>query len=96
MYADRIKQLRTELGLSVAKMADKMGMPQSTLTGYERNERVPSAPFFTRLYETFDVNLNWFASGNGEIFNKKPFEQVEDQLEQKVLEVMKKYGVIEK
>lgn len=96
MYADRIKQLRTNLGLSVAKMADKMDMSQRTLTSYEHNERVPSAPFFTQLYKTFDVNLNWFVSGKGEMFNKKPFEQVEDQLEQKVVEVMKKYGVIEK
>lgn len=94
MYAENLKKIRTELGLSVAKFAEKLEMSASTLTGYERGERTPSWNLFTQLHIKANVNMNWFVSGEGEMFCQKPFEQ--DELEQKVVEVMKKYGVIQK
>ena len=94
MYQERIKQIRQELELSVAKLSKKIGIPERTITSYERNERVPSLEFLATLCRTFDINANWFLTGEGEMFRQKPFEQ--DELEQKVVEVMKKYGVIQK
>nr|DAI41207.1 MAG TPA: helix-turn-helix domain protein [Caudoviricetes sp.] len=96
MYQERIKEIRTKLNLSVAKLADKIGIPARTITGYERGERTPSIEFLANLSTILNVNANWFITGNGEMFNKKePFVDNEE-LEQKVVEVMKKYGVIKK
>ena len=94
MYAENLKKIRKELDLSVAKMADRMKMSQSTLTGYERGDRIPSAPFFTRLYKTFNINLNWYASGEGEMFNAPQFNAVKDELRQEVLQILKDEGII--
>ena len=93
MVAENLKKIRQELGLSVAKFADKLEMSASTLTGYERNERTPSVNLFTQLYKKANVNLNWFISGEGQMFNP-PIEQVEKKLTQIVDERLKKYGLI--
>ena len=94
MYAENLKKIRKELGLSVAKFADKLEMSASTLTGYEREERTPSWNLFTQLYIKANVNMNWFVSGQGEMFNPPKFEDVQDELEQKVLGILKKNGVL--
>lgn len=96
MYQERIKEIRTKLNLSVAKLADKIGIPARTITGYERGERTPSIEFLANLSTILNVNANWFITGNGEMFNKKEPSVDNEELEQKVVEVMKKYGVIEK
>jgi transcriptional regulator with XRE-family HTH domain len=94
MYAENLKKLRKKLGLSVAKMADRLIMSPSTLTAYERKERTPSWQLFIQLYANANVNLNWFVSGQGQMFNAPKFEDVEDVMESKVLEILKKQGVI--
>lgn len=96
MYQERIKEIRTKLNLSVAKLADKIGIPARTITGYERGERTPSIEFLANLSTILNVNANWFITGNGEMFNKKEPSVDNEELEQKVVEVMKKYGVIKK
>lgn len=66
--AKRLKQLRTDLGLSVAKFAEKLDMSPSTINGYEREERTPSELLFIQLANKLNVNLNWLVSGQGEKF----------------------------
>lgn len=68
MYAENLKKIRKKLGLSVAKMADKLEMSASTLTAYERRERTPSVEFYGKLSAILKVNLNWIVSGSGEMF----------------------------
>lgn len=96
MISENLKKLRKHLGLSMAKFADKVEISAVTLTNYERGERTPSAPFFIQLHKNLNVNLNWLVSGVGEMFieNKPSFN--DGELEAKVVEYMKKYGVIEK
>lgn len=96
MYAENLKKIRQELGLSVAKLADKLEMSVNTITNYERGERTPNAILFTQMNKNLNINLNWFVSGNGNMFNSTEPSAANDELEQKVVEVMKKYGVIEK
>ncbi len=95
MFAQNLKKLRIELGLSVSKFADRLEMSANTLTNYEQNRRAPSLNLFVQLDKKVNANLNWLVSGKGEMFNqstKKPTEN--DNLEQKIVEVMEKYGVI--
>lgn len=89
MFAENLKKIRQELGLSVAKFADKLEMSASTLTGYERGERTPSWTLFTQLYIKANVNMNWFVSGEGEIFNQKEAQQ-DEQLENLVAKIVER------
>ena len=94
MYSENLKKIRNKLGLSVAKLADRLEMSASTLTAYERKERTPSWNLFTQLYKTLNINLNWFCTGEGEMFNAPKYEDVQDEFEKKVEEILKKKGVI--
>lgn len=69
MLKENLKKVRQELGLSAAKFAEKLEIPAPTLVCYERGERTPSAKLFIQLHTKLNVNLNWFVTGNGEIFN---------------------------
>ena len=94
MLKENLKKIRKELGLSVAKLGEKLEIPAMTLTNYERGERTPSAQLFIQLNKKLNINLNWFVSGIGEMFNSPKFEDVQDEFEKKVVEIMKKQGVI--
>ncbi len=95
MYAQNLKKIRTALGLSVAKLAEKIKIPASTLTGYERNERTPSNQLYTQLYKELNINLNWFVSGIGNMFNEsaEQNEQLENLVERIVDKKMKEKGL---
>ncbi|MCD8378436.1 MAG: helix-turn-helix domain-containing protein [Candidatus Gastranaerophilales bacterium] len=75
MIEENLKKIRTELGLSVAKFADKLEMSANTITNYEQNRREPSLNLFVQLNKKLNVNLNWFVSGEGEMFNAPKPEQ---------------------
>ena len=94
MYRERIKKIRSELKLSVAKMADEMNIPSRTFVSYESDGRTPSLEFLTQLCKTFNVNANWFVTGDGMMFNAPEFEQVKDELAQQVRQILREEGLI--
>ena len=94
MYAKRIKELRTTLDISMAKMSVKIDIPARTITSYERSERTPSIEFLTQLCNILNVNANWFVTGVGEMFNPPKFEEVQDELTSKVEDILRKNGLI--
>lgn len=94
MYKERIKKIRTKLKLSVAKMAETMGIPSRTFVSYESDGRTPSLEFLAQLCKTFNVNANWFITGEGEMFNPPKYEDVKEDLEVKVLDILKKQGLL--
>lgn len=94
MYQERIKQIRAELGLSVAKLAEKINIPARTITGYERGERTPSMEFLSQCCLILNLNANWFISGEGNMFNPPAFEQVQENLAQKVRTILREEGLI--
>ena len=96
MYKQRIKEIRTKLNLSVAKMAKEMKIPVRTFASYENEGRTPSLEFVAQLCRTFNVDANWFIFGVGKMFIENKPSLADDELEAKVVEFMKKYGVMEK
>ncbi len=94
MYKQRIKEIRSKLNLSVAKMADKIQIPARTITGYERGERTPSIEFVTQCCTILNVNANWFLTGEGEMFIPPKFEQVRSDLAREIRKVLKEEGLI--
>lgn len=67
MYVKRIKEIREALGLSVPKLAERINIKSRTIVSYEAG-RVPSLEFLAQLHKVYKVNLNWFVSGEGEMF----------------------------
>jgi len=80
MLKENLKKIRQELGLSVAKLSEKIDIPAMTLTNYERGERTPSAQLFIQLNTKLNVNLNWFVSGKGKMFNSSQLENISDDV----------------
>ena len=97
IYSPNLKKIREILGLSVAKLAKKLDIPASTLTQYERGVRTPSFQLFAQLNKKLDVNLNWFVTGNGEIFNTQN-KNTNDTLVlrvEKIEEILNRKGLLD-
>ena len=92
MYAENLKKIRKELNLSVEKFAQKLNIPASTIWGYEGKKRVPSIELTIQLYRIFNININWFISGDGNMFNS-PQANKED-IRTEILKILKEEGVI--
>lgn len=61
----RLKEIKKELSLTAAQMAEKLGIPARTIGGYERDEAPPNQKFLNALIEVLHVNVNWFITGTG-------------------------------
>lgn len=95
MHQENLKKIRQKLGLSVAKFADKLDIPAPTLTCYERGERTPSAQLFVQLHKKINVNLNWFVSGDGEMFNQESdLKNFKKEILAEVRQMLKDEGLI--
>ncbi|WP_080961700.1 helix-turn-helix domain-containing protein [Enterococcus cecorum] len=53
---NRLKELRKEKGVSLAKLGEELGMAQTSLTNYENEKRQPrDMEVWERLADYFDV-----------------------------------------
>lgn len=96
MIAENLAKVRKTTLLVQSDFALKLGISPRAYVNYERGERKPPYEVLNKLYEEYNVNLNWFLTGKGEMFNEQQPSTSNEELERKVVEVMKKYGVIEK
>ena len=64
----RLKEIRIKLNLTAKNLADEIGIPVRTIGGYERNENPPNQKFLTQLAIKYNINLNWFLTGKGNMF----------------------------
>jgi len=65
----RIRKVREALKLKIAEFARSLNVPRSTLVGWEEGKTV-SIEILKPLETTFDVNMNWLLTGEGEMFLK--------------------------
>ena len=97
MYGKKLKKIRKQIAPTQEEMASILGISGRTYAAYERDENNPPYSMLVTLCKQFNVNLNWLIADIGEMFIKKVQPSVSnDELEQKVVQVMKKYGVIDK
>ena len=57
-FANTLKKIRTEKGLSQQTLADKMFVTQSTVARWEKGSRLPDAVMTTRLATVLGVDVN--------------------------------------
>jgi len=94
MFAEKIKQIRKALNIkSVNELAEQIDIPYRTIESYEAG-REPSIKFLTRMCGKYNLNANWFISGKGEMFNIAQNEPNNDELAQRVRQILREEGVI--
>ena len=62
LFADTLKRLRTEKGLSQRELAEQMYVNRSTVTRWENGIRLPDATMISRLSEVLGANVNYLLS----------------------------------
>ncbi len=66
---ERLKKLRLTLGYNLQEISEKLNIPANTYIGYEyRTKNVP-LEFLTELVKSFNVNINWLLTGEGDMFS---------------------------
>ena len=70
LYKDNLNLIKQDLKKTLADIAKDMGISQNTISAYIRGERTVSLEFATQLCKTYGINLNWFATGEGEMYKK--------------------------
>lgn len=71
-FADTLKQIRTEQGLSQQQLADKLFVDRSSVANWESGRRVPNALLITRIAETLGVEIGMLMTSVNEEEEAKP------------------------
>ena len=65
---ERIKAVRTSLGLSQQEFAEKIGIKRGAVANYEVGRNEPIDAVVSLICKTYNVNENWLRTGEGEMF----------------------------
>lgn len=79
LLSKNLKKVREFLKLSQNALAQQLNIAPAQYNTYERGTRKPSAEFFEKLVNIFNVNLNYLFTGQGDICisNQKKADAVE-------------------
>ena len=65
---ERIKELRSRLGLTQEEFSSKIGLSRNFIAQIETGTKKPSERTIFDICEKFNVNKDWLRTGNGEMF----------------------------
>ncbi len=68
MFSNKIRTIRNVLELSQKELSKEIDIPERTIASYELG-RAPSILFLLKICQKYNINANWFVTGNGEMFN---------------------------
>ena len=71
-FADTLKKIRTEQGLSQQQLADKLFVDRSSVANWESGRRVPNAMLITRIAESLSVDIGMLMTSVNEEEEAKP------------------------
>ncbi|MHC1683030.1 MAG: helix-turn-helix domain-containing protein [Clostridiaceae bacterium] len=84
-FAERLKELRNEKGISLDKLAEILSTTKATLSRYENNLREPKHEFVQNCAELFDVSVDYMVGkSNNKVLNKKDEKDIEKLLNQTI------------
>lgn len=72
---NRIKQIRTMLGLSQSDFAKKLSVSRSAVCKMESGENNPSEQTIVIICKEFNVNESWIKTGDGQPFVERTNNQ---------------------
>lgn len=60
MFAERLKAVREERGITQSQLAEALGVGRATIAGYEAgNRREPDYATLTKLADFFGISVDW-------------------------------------
>ena len=65
---DRIKEVRTVLGISQQEFADRIGIKRGAVANYEVGRNKPIDAIIGLICREFGVSEHWLRTGDGEMF----------------------------
>ena len=68
---ERIKVLRKELGLTLEKFGEHIGVTKMTISRIENGKTTVTEQMFKSICLEFNVNEEWLRNGSGDIFIEK-------------------------
>lgn len=71
-HGERIKQLRTNLNLTLEKFGERVGVGKAAISKLEKNENRLSEQMIKAICREFNVNYDWLVYGTGEMFSELP------------------------
>ncbi|OAS19286.1 helix-turn-helix domain-containing protein [Paenibacillus oryzisoli] len=77
----RLKEAREKKRLTQVQVAEKLGISNGTLSGYERNYRDPDTSTLSELSKIYEVSIDYLT--NGVVTLEKSFKDTEMEKEQK-------------
>lgn len=69
---ERIKELRSALGLNQTDFGERIGIKQTTVAGYENGIRAPSDAVVLSICREFGVREEWLRTGEGPMMQEVP------------------------
>jgi len=79
VFAERIKQIRSILGLSQTDFGKRLGVSRDVINNIERMRVEPKEVFIDHLCLILGISKLWLVKGKGEMFEREP-EKVDKQL----------------
>lgn len=73
----RVKEIRRAYNLSQTQFAEKLGLKQPTIAGYENGKGVPSSTIITICQFFPEINENWLRTGEGDMKLKESLNDAE-------------------
>jgi len=74
---ERLKELRKKLGLSQTEFGERIGAETSTISNIERNERKLTERMLISICHIYNVNETWLRTGEGEMLNPIPTDEID-------------------
>lgn len=62
----RIREIRKDNNLTQTEFGERIGVKGNTVTGYEKENRIPSDAIILSICREFNVNEDWLRTGHGE------------------------------
>lgn len=87
---DKLKLVRTALGLSGREFAKELGTSQGIISGIETGNQLTSRRLLELMRDKFSLNLDWFLNERGEMFGKPvPMTQITGSNKDEIIRLLK-------
>ena len=91
----RIKKIRQALNLSQDDFGAIFEISKQFVSLLEKDKTFLNNEKLVKLLLDYNVNINYLLGGIGSMFNPPQFEQIKDDLTQKVENILRKKGLID-
>lgn len=92
----RLKKIRQELNLSQEDMGNALGFSRQYLSNLENDRDILNNEKLVKLFQTYNVSIDWLLSGNGNMFRDsapQPNEELRKIIKTEVADLLNERGL---